>query len=223
VVLGEFYSITGRAREAEDPFQHALEIDPKSATALGDLAALYVFQGGSATAEQVYGRLATLPDAQYKPVHAFFLLEIGQSDEAVRKRETSRKQAPALRSWRTHLIGAYLKTGRVAQAEKMLADALKQNPQDTETLLQSSAISLARGELEKAVAGLHQVLTAVPDSAETLYLFGQGVPRPRGAGQLPSGDGSGGAAETGISRCENRATLFRRGPALPSQEPASLT
>ena len=106
MVLGEFYSITGRAREAEDQFQHALEIDPNSATALGDLAALYVFQGGSAPAEQVYGRLATLPDAQYKPVHAFFLLEIGQSDEAVRKRETSRKQAPALRSWRTHLIGA---------------------------------------------------------------------------------------------------------------------
>jgi hypothetical protein len=57
-----------------------------------------------------------------------------------------------------------------------------------ETLLQSSAISLACGELQKAVAGLHQVLTAIPDSAETHYPFGQGVPSPRGAGQLPNGN-----------------------------------
>jgi tetratricopeptide (TPR) repeat protein len=161
----------GKTTEAEQEFQRALVIDPKNAGALKDLGALYVTRGRTADAEAIYQRLSMLPDKRYLSAHAVFMLQSGQADRAIQEFETLWKKAPADRIRRTELVGAYLAENRIPAAERVLKEALRSNPSDTEAVFQNGIIALSRGDQMAALAAFNQTLSRLPDSGQVHYLL----------------------------------------------------
>ena len=140
-VLGRFYQAVRKPGEAEKQFRHALELDPKYGPALAALGNLLHADGKQDEAGQMFQRASALADKQYRPLHAIFLLQTGKGDAAIREFVQQYQADLQDRVARTRLIGAYLKLGRSVDAEKVLTDALKRNPKDTDALMQ-------RGEAE---------------------------------------------------------------------------
>src|SRR5262249_25396200 len=128
--LAEFYRLRGSWSEAEGQFQSVLKIDSNNAMALDGLAAVQLRSGRKDQAEQSYRRLAALPDKRYRHHHAAYLFQEGQRDSAIAEFATLAKQDPDDREARTRLVAAYLAAGRLPEAEKVLASALKANPKD---------------------------------------------------------------------------------------------
>lgn len=171
VYLGGFYLALGKTDEAEKEYRHALEIDPKHAPALLALAAMQVRAGRPDQAEQTYRLISALPEKQYKPIHALFLLQSGKRDQAVAEFEKLAKTDPDDRNLRTDLVRAYLALNRTGDAEKILTAALNKNGLDTDAMLQRSRIYLASGKYTEAQNDLNQVLHFRYDSAEAHYLL----------------------------------------------------
>ena len=171
VYLGGFYLAQGKTAEAEQQFRLALAIDPKHGPALMSIGSMQVRAGQAEQAEQTYRQVATLPDKQYKAVHALYLFESGKRDQAVAEFEKLSAADRADRNSRTNLVRAYLSVNRVDDAEKTLTAALKKNGLDVDALLQRSRIYLGSGKYAEAQADLNQVLHFRSDSTEAHYLL----------------------------------------------------
>jgi len=171
VILGGFYAAWDRATEAERQFRDALGLDPKHGPALLALGALLVRAKRMDEADQVYGSVSALPDKNYRPIHALFLLRSGKGDQAVRELQQLARTDPEDRILRTDLVRAYLVLNRRADAEKVLTAALKKNSLDSEALLQRSRLYLASEKFGEAEVDLNQVLRYQSGSAEAHYLL----------------------------------------------------
>ena len=171
VYLGGFYLGLGKMEEAEHEYRRALEIDPKHGPALLSLGAMQIRAGHLDQADQTYRSVSALPDKQYKPIHALFLLQSGKGDQAVAEFEKLAQSNPDDRSLRTDLVRAYLALNRVGDAENVLTAVLKQNGLDTDALMQRSRLYLASSKYSEAQNDLTQVLHFHNDSAEVHYLL----------------------------------------------------
>jgi tetratricopeptide (TPR) repeat protein len=169
--LGGFYLALGKTAEAEHEYRQALEIDPKHGPALLALAAMQMRAGHADQAEQTYRLISALPEKQYKPIHALFLLQTGKRDQAVAEFEKLVKSDPDDRNLRTDLVRAYLALNRIGDAEKVLTAVLKKNGLDTDALLQRSRLYLASAKYTEAQNDLDRVLHFRNDSAEAHYLL----------------------------------------------------
>ncbi|HUK18364.1 MAG TPA: tetratricopeptide repeat protein [Bryobacteraceae bacterium] len=166
LALAGFYLQVKRTAEAEAQIRRVIDIDPQNGPALLGLATIQAQTGRVAKAEQSYRRLSALPDEQYKPLHAMFLLETGNAETAIPELERLAK-TDAGRDSRSLLVAAYVSTGRIDQARKVLSTALRANPKDGDALLQKCQLDLQMGEPAAAVeVELHQVLLFRPDSAQ---------------------------------------------------------
>jgi tetratricopeptide (TPR) repeat protein len=116
-------------------------------------------------ADQIFKRLTALPDNAFRPVHALFLHQFGNRDEAIKEFEALAKADPSDRTSRTRLVAAYFTAGRIPDATKVLTEALKRNPKDTDALLQRAEMRLKAGSAEDAASDVKQVLSLNPDSA----------------------------------------------------------
>lgn len=168
-ILGDFYVEQNRSADAETQYRAALAIDAANGPALLSLARLQIGQGRIQDADGVLRRLAKLDD--YHSVHAIFLFEHGQRDEAIRELEKLVKDEPDNRRERSNLVVAYIQAGRKDDANKLLAKTLKTNPKDMDALLQRAEIGLGTRDYVQAEADLNQVLTLRPDSPEVHYLL----------------------------------------------------
>jgi tetratricopeptide (TPR) repeat protein len=164
LALGRFYAQTNRIDDAREQFQQALTLDPKNGPALVVMADLAYRGGNAGQAAQYLQRASALPDRAYWPLHAAFLLENGKADAAVAEFEQLYKRADGDHDLRTRLIAAYLRTGRNAQAEKMLAAALKKDPNDSAARLQRGEFYLAARNYTEAANDVNAVLKGHPES-----------------------------------------------------------
>lgn len=171
--LAQFYVLTQRWPDAEGAFQSALRISPNDGAALSGLAATELRLGRKSQAEQAYRKLAALPDKRYQHLHAAYLFAEGQRDAAIKEFEALAKKSPGDRDSRSRLVAAYLATGRTADAESVLAAALKAHPNDTDALLQRSWILLRSGKAQEAQDDLNKVIHFQRDSAAAHYLLAQ--------------------------------------------------
>jgi len=178
-VLARFYQAVRKPSEAEKQFRRALELDPKYGPAPAALGGLLYADKKTDEAEQVFQRASALPDKQYRPLHAIFLLQTGKGEAAIREFAQQYKADLQDRAARTRLIGAYLKLGRSADAENVLNDALKRNPKDTDALIQHGELSLTVGKLQEAQSDLTEVLRTKATSPEAHFLLAR-VHRARG-------------------------------------------
>ena len=180
VALGRFYNMLGRPADAEPQFQRALQVDPKNAEVMLDLGRSQIQAGRKSQAEETFRRLAALPDRQYRSAHASFLFSDGQRDASVAEFERLVKDDPKDRLSRSRLVAAYVATGKLAEGEKALTVALKQNPHDADALLQRSEIYLMSGRYAGAQTDLQEVLRLEADSAVAHYMLSK-VHKARGA------------------------------------------
>lgn len=170
-ILGDFYVEQKRFPEAEAQFRAALGIDPQNGSALLDLARLQVSENRDNDADQSFQRLAKLD--QYHSIHAVFLFQKGRHDEAIAELEKLARQKPEDRSLRSNLVVAYRAVGRTADANKILAQALKVNPSDADALLQRGEIAIGTKDYSQADADLNQALHLRPAEPEVHYLLAQ--------------------------------------------------
>ena len=171
VTLGRFYSSQNKAGEAERQFHRALAINPDHAAALLNLAALQGYTGRKQEAEQNFKRLSGLPGKQFKTAYALFLFQEGRRDEAIRDLERLAKESPGDHDTRTRLVAAYQAVNRMADAERVLAAALKKNPKDLDALLQRAELFVGSGNYGQAELDLNQVLRLKPDAPELHYVM----------------------------------------------------
>lgn len=171
VLLGRFYGSQKRFAEAEQQFERALGMEADFGPALLSLASLYSGTGRKQEAEGILKRLSTRPEKQFRPAYGLFLFQEGRRDEAIREFERLAAQDPSDRATRTRLVVAYSATGRLADAEKLLAAALKKNSRDQEALLQQAELHLRAGKHAEAEQDLNRVLKLSPDSASAHYIL----------------------------------------------------
>jgi len=171
IVLGEFYAGQRRGPEAEAEFQKALGIDAKRYPALLDLAQVQNAFGEKQQAEQNFKRLANSGEKRYKPTYALFLFNNGRQAEAISEFEKLFKEDASDRLARTRLIAAYEVARRTNDAHKILSEALRKNPRDTEALAQRAGLFQASGKYADAEKDLNEVLHLQPNSAEAHYIL----------------------------------------------------
>ncbi len=165
LAVARFYWVLGAAKGIEASARKALEIDPRNGSALAILSTTLERQGRVAEAEQVYRSLAALPDREFRGYYGAYLLHSAKPDAAAAEFERLLKIDPADRQLRTQLVRADLAAGRLAEATRVLSDALRQNDKDVDALLQRAEIWVAGGKLGEAQKDLVQVLRLKPDSA----------------------------------------------------------
>ena len=179
LALAQMYLLTKRWTDAETQFRAALKMDPKEPRALLGLAAAQVQLGQTAQAEQTYRTISGLPEKRYQHLHAAYLFSQGQRAAAIDEFEKLARANSKDRDSRNRLVAALLVSGRIPDAEKLLGEALKSNPKDSEALLYRGNILLKSGKDQEAEADLNQVLHNRTDSAGAHYLLAQ-VHRRRG-------------------------------------------
>jgi tetratricopeptide (TPR) repeat protein len=179
LVLGGLYVQMRNYPEAEKQYRRVLDLDPNHQVALLDLATVQDLKHEPLQAEQTYKRLSALP-GRNKHVYAVYLFEEGKREMAIAEFERLARLDRQDRAARTRLLVAYLNTGRLADAEKVLAAALKKNSKDSVALLQRAEISLAKGRLEQAQSDIETVIHFQPDLAEGHYVLAA-VQHARGA------------------------------------------
>jgi tetratricopeptide (TPR) repeat protein len=167
-VLARFYLSQGRLPEAEPQLRRALELDPKSGPSLLDLSRLQLAEGKKQEAEQGFRQLAGFPG--YRPVYGVFLFQDGRRNEAVQELESALRQNPDDRQTRLDLLIAYRVLDRGADADRLLAEALKNNPKDTDALLQRAEMLTVRGQYDLADADLNAASKLNAATPELHYL-----------------------------------------------------
>src|SRR5579884_1918896 len=178
--LGRFYTFINKQAEAEKQFRRALDLDPKYGPALMAYGVVLLKAGKTADADRVYRRAAALPDPQYRPVHALFLLETGKTDAGLKELEEQYKADRKDRDARTRLISVELRLGRTAEAEKILSEALSRNPRDADALIQRADVYLKTNRIQDAQRDVSEALRFQPDSAAAHLALAR-VHRRRGA------------------------------------------
>jgi tetratricopeptide (TPR) repeat protein len=169
VAIGQLYAGSARWEEADREFRRAVSLDPKSGWALFNLAALQNRKGQKQEAEELFRRLSAFPDKRYSTTYAAFLFQEGRQTEAVHELEKIYRAGPEDRGLRTRLVAAYRATNAIADAQKLLNAVLKQNPKDSEALLQKAELLMDAQKYEEAATDLAQVLRLQPDWAEAQY------------------------------------------------------
>jgi Tfp pilus assembly protein PilF len=171
VALARFYLLTGRVADAEAAYRGALAIDSKYGPALLDLARIQLNTGHKVEAEVLLVTLSTLPDKQYRPLHAIYLFEQGKQDDAIKEFEQQFKANPNDRDAFERLASAYFFTKRFPETENLVNAALKKNPKNSDALLERSRLYIITAKFAEAKADLNNVLKFQPDSATAHYLL----------------------------------------------------
>ena len=169
LALAEFYALAGRAADASQQFQAALQVQPENAEALAGYGTVALALGKAEEAVATYKRLAAITDSRFRHLYATYLLQTGKAAEGIVELERLLKADPANRDARTRLIGVYLQANRGSDAERILAEALKKNPKDRHALTQRSWVYTTKGKYAEAQADLLAVLRLEPGSAQAHY------------------------------------------------------
>ena len=165
----QFYVAAHKLDQAEAEARRAIQLDPKNGTALLTAAYVQINQKQMDQAEQTYRHVSALPEKQYKPLHAIFLVRTGQADAGIAELQQLLKANPKDRDLRTQLVAAYLAANKQADAEKLLTDAIKARANDSLALFQRGAIYLRAGKYDEAEKDLTQLAGAQRGSAPVHY------------------------------------------------------
>jgi tetratricopeptide (TPR) repeat protein len=158
VVLGNLYRFLKRPEKAEEELQAALRTKPDYAPALLDLARLRVATNRKPEAEEVYKRIAALPEKSYRPAYALYLLHLVDVKRGIVELERLYREDPQSRDIRSRLVSAYLADNRTSEAEQILAAVIAKNNRDVPALLQRAELLIKLGRYQAAEQDVNKVL-----------------------------------------------------------------
>lgn len=171
VAIGRFYLLASKSSEAEKHLRRALTLEPKYGPALLALGEAQIAAGDLQQAERTFAQLSSLPDKAYKGVHASFLLQEKRYGEAIPELEQLALKDPRNAALRSYLVAAYVGANRLADAEKLLTDALARNKNDLDASLQYAEFLLRSHQLRAAETGVAAVLRLHSDLAQAHVLL----------------------------------------------------
>jgi Tfp pilus assembly protein PilF len=171
VALAQFYRVTGKLTEAEAEAQRALGLDRKYGAALFTLALIQTQAKRLNDAEQTYRELSFLPDNGYQSLYGRFLFAQGKRDAALAEFTRLHASDPGDRRIRSLLVKVYLEMNRPAEAQKILADALKKNSKDVDALVEDGQLRVRSGDLAGAEKELRVALNFQPNLAPAHFLL----------------------------------------------------
>jgi tetratricopeptide (TPR) repeat protein len=198
ITLGIIEAGTGRAEEAIEKFQRALDRNPRSADAHRELGDAYERLGRATDARAAYARAIELRPASWANHNYLgaFLTSEGRYDEAAKAFEQALALAPDNARLHSNLAAVRLRQERPAEAEAALRRSLELQP-TASALGNLGALQFSQGRRAEAARTLEQATTLAPldyrSAAWRRLLLGPGasalaaiaVPRPRDAGAPP--------------------------------------
>lgn len=136
IVLGEIYHQLKRYDDAVNAFQKAIELNPENLLGYGALAELQERTNDLVAAVDVYQRLVQMSPnnglLQYQL--GFNLARINDTDGAIQALEKALELDPRLLRARTILGSLYMEKGENGKSTIMLAEYLKQRPDDIKAM-----------------------------------------------------------------------------------------
>ena len=176
--LGQQYLHQGKLEIALGDLNKALEFAPDYVDAHTVIAVLYEQIGESAKAEEHYKRAAQLKPKGGAELNNYgrFLCKLGHYDES----QTYFQRALADPFYKTPWFAltnsgtCLLKAGKRDEAETALRAALKQSPNDSETLLQLASVLYAKGDYFNARAFI-QRFEAIAQPGPDALMLGRNV------------------------------------------------
>lgn len=172
--LGQQYLAQDRLELALEKLQKALSYDSGYVDAHTVIAVLYERIGDDAKAEQHYRRAAQLRPKGGAELNNYgtFLCRTGRYDEA----QEYFQRAIADPFYRTPAVAmansgsCLLQSGHPEAAEKVLRQALQQDPSNAATLLQLAHVAYERGDYYSARGFMQRHEASAPASADALML-----------------------------------------------------
>lgn len=177
IALATFYSRTNQLDKAEKTLREAILEDPDDERRYLLLTEFLVERKGAA--EQAEKEL--LSAIQAKPKAYKLRFGLAKLYQAMNRPEKAlhayqdiiklSKSGPEGLNARTQLARMYITAGTIAEADKLVAEVLKENPKDNEALVLRGQLSLAKGDAQSAIADIRRVLKDYPESAEIVALL----------------------------------------------------
>jgi len=141
-------------QKRDEQVERLVKLDPDSAEAKGWLAVISYWEGGDtqAAAKYMEAAIAANPaDSRILQITAFFLGNLGRTEEAIAVGKYIISRDPACASCLSALAWAYRLSGRHAEAVETLESILEWRPPDAQFSWQYGVALLFAGEPEKAL------------------------------------------------------------------------
>lgn len=160
-------------------FQEAANCDPKLTLSYIALGEAYAERGNEGEAIAAYDRALRLEPENPSALRgaAALYLRAKLNAKAATALEILVKKAPADAPAHADLGATYFAMGNLEGAEKEFQQALRLNPKSAATLLGQANLLLRKGEEERAIAVLQQIVLLVPTAYEPRFLLGSAYNR----------------------------------------------
>jgi putative PEP-CTERM system TPR-repeat lipoprotein len=173
LAIANFYWATSRPQEAEAALKAALELEPRNVPALRALAGFLIGNGRVPEAEPYLKTAAdAVPGASLKIVLADYYLGLQRIDEALRVLERAATLPDGLSPALTRIAGVRYEQGRKTEAYQLVADVLKNLPNDPQALMFRGRFQMGDGKRDEAVGSLKASVRADPRIPAAHYLLG---------------------------------------------------
>ncbi|HUB82478.1 MAG TPA: tetratricopeptide repeat protein [Bryobacteraceae bacterium] len=170
LALGQLYLMAKQPGKAEPEFRKAVQLDPKNGPALLGLGAIEIAGNRMDEADKTYAQVSSLPDSQYKPLHALFLFRMHKPDAGLAELEKLYKDNSSDRNIRQRLFAAYVAMGKNDAARNLMTAVLKKNPKDTEALYGQATLALKSGDIQNAEKDINEVVKSRPDFPDAHFV-----------------------------------------------------
>ena len=164
----------GRAREALEPLQHALDADPRHGAALENLGLAHLMLGDFTAAERALRVAAGLPRAPasvYLRLGAALLYQ-GRPGEAMPELERAHAQDPHNPAVDLNMGQVSAQLGRVAEARRHFENALRLDPAFADAMFNLGVLDLQGNDLAQARQWFERTLARSPAHVEALINLG---------------------------------------------------
>ena len=174
MALGAFYAGQHRFPEAEEQFQHAIELDPKNPAPRRDLARVYLADGKENDAVEVLKQAKqALGDNSdgYRMLGEFYI-QTGKMDKALEEFASLYHDHPKDLQVSTNYVQVLIAANRLEEATKINDQVLNENPKSPEATLARGQIWLRQGRANDAIPLFQSALKADPKNAFGHYSLG---------------------------------------------------
>lgn len=174
MALGDVLAAAGHESEAEREYRQGLERDPNQGVLYLRLAGLSQKQWRLADAERWYQRWITaVPnDARAHVALAQFYWDIGRTQEAEASLHRARTVDPSSPFAHEALASLYIKSNRLTEAGQEIETLLQSNATAIAGRLLQAQLTLRRGDPEKAVLLLQDIVRQAPKLAAVHHYLG---------------------------------------------------